>query len=182
MAAILLLRRSWARLFTGGVQGSLPISNPCAGACLWAAAMEPCSIQHLPPPPAAVPRRCRGRGCPHGQRAPRIRPDTARRRLQCSAAGPAQVWAGASWLRACSVATWRRACRKAAVAALPAAAREAAGCTPRCCRGSGRQGTGALANLCSYWVLGIPSAYFLAFRWGPAGCAACWAWRASCWL
>ncbi|PRW56780.1 DETOXIFICATION 16-like [Chlorella sorokiniana] len=31
-------------------------------------------------------------------------------------------------------------------------------------RGSGRQGTGAVTNLCSYWILGIPAAYFLAFR------------------
>ena len=33
-------------------------------------------------------------------------------------------------------------------------------------RGSGRQETGAIANLCSYWLLGIPTAYWLAFRWG----------------
>lgn len=32
-------------------------------------------------------------------------------------------------------------------------------------RGSGRQETGAATNLCSYWLLGIPSAAFLAFRW-----------------
>lgn len=31
-------------------------------------------------------------------------------------------------------------------------------------RGSGRQETGAVTNLCSYWLLGIPAAAYFAFR------------------
>lgn len=30
-------------------------------------------------------------------------------------------------------------------------------------RGAGRQGVGAITNICSYWLLGIPSAAYLAF-------------------
>lgn len=32
------------------------------------------------------------------------------------------------------------------------------------CRGSGRQETGAITNLMSYWILGIPLAAYLAFK------------------
>lgn len=35
-------------------------------------------------------------------------------------------------------------------------------------RGSGRQETGAVTNLCSYWLLGIPAAAYFAFRRGGA--------------
>ena len=32
------------------------------------------------------------------------------------------------------------------------------------CRGAGRQGTGAVANITSYWGIGIPLSAFLAFK------------------
>lgn len=46
-------------------------------------------------------------------------------------------------------------------------------------RGAGRQELGALLNLCSYWGLGLPSAYLLAFNagWGLRGL---WAGLAIC--
>lgn len=183
MVAVLLLRHSWARLFTGA--GML-----CGLCCIMRAA--PVQVHHAPPCGmrsyhanlALPPCRFRPSVAAHSKRAAGICADASWRRLQCCAPRPAQVrcflWcppvvpgkkkfqqlgrSSSSWaeVRASTAQhthtlSWcwchlsRRHTARPASLLLD-------------CRGSGRQGTGALANLCSYWILGIPSAYYLAFR------------------